>query len=65
MDNENIRWLITVQATDVNFISHLHMATDEEIEWSINRMLDEKRNSTRIKTLQRELRKRARERNRE
>lgn len=62
MNNENIKWLTTVPATDGNFISHLHMATDEEIEWSINRMLGEKRNSTRINALQRELRKRARER---
>lgn len=65
MDNENIKWLTTVPATDVNFISHLHMSTDEEIEWSISLMLGKKGNTTRIKTLQRELRKRARERNRE
>lgn len=60
MDNENIRWLTTVPATDRNFISHLHMATDEEIEWSICRMSGERGNATRIKALQRELRKRAR-----
>lgn len=60
MDNKNIKWLTTIPATDVNFISHLHMATDEEIEWSINLMLGEKGNVTRIKVLQRELRKRAR-----
>ena len=63
MDNENIRWLTTVPATDVNFINHLHVATDEEIEWAINRMLGKKGNASRIKALQRELRKRARERN--
>lgn len=63
MENENIKWLNTVPATDVNFISHLHMATDEEIEWAINRMLGKKGNASRIKALQRELRKRARERN--
>lgn len=63
MDNENIKWLTTVPATDMNFRSHLHMATDEEIEWAINRMLGKKGNASRIKALQRELRKRARERN--
>lgn len=31
MDKENIKWLTTVPATDGNFISHLRMATDEEI----------------------------------
>jgi len=39
------------------------MATDEEIEWAINRMLGKKGNASRIKALQRELRKRARKRN--
>lgn len=63
MDNENIKRITTVPATDVNFINHLHVATDEEIEWSINRTLGKKGNATRIKVLQRELRKRARERN--
>lgn len=62
MDNENIKWLTTVPATDMNFRSHLYMATDEEIEWSINIMLGKKGNASRIKALQRELRKRARER---
>lgn len=62
MDNDNINWLTTVPLTDGNFISHLHMATDEEIEWAINRTLGKKRNASRIKALQRELRKRARER---
>jgi len=62
MNNENIKWLTTVPATDANFISHLHEATDEEIEWSINLMSGKKGNVTRIKALQKELRKRARER---
>lgn len=62
MDNDNIKWLTTVPATDINFISHLHMSADEEIEWAINRMLGKKGNASRIKALQRELRKRARER---
>lgn len=62
MNNENIKWLTTVPATDTNFISHLREATDEEIEWSINLMLGKKGNVTRIKALQKELRKRARER---
>lgn len=62
MDNDNINWLTTVPLTDGNFISHLHMATDEEIEWAINRTLGKKRNASRIKSLQKELRKRARER---
>lgn len=63
MDNENIRWLTTVPATDINFISHLHMSADEEIEWAIIRTNKKKRNASRIKALRRELRKRARERN--
>lgn len=62
MDNKNIKWLTTIPATDVNFISHLRKATDEEIEWSINLMSGKKGNVTRIKVLQRELSKRARER---
>lgn len=62
MDNENIKRITTVPLTGGNFISHLHMATDEEIEWAINRMLGKKGNASRIKALQRELRKRARER---
>lgn len=37
MDNGNTKWLTTVPATDVNFISHLHMATDEEIEWLLSK----------------------------
>lgn len=65
MDNENVKWLTTVPATDINFISRLHMATDEEIERSICRMSGKKGNASRIKALQMELRKRARERNRE
>lgn len=51
MNNENIKWLTTVPATDTNFISHLHEATDEEIEWAINRMLGKKGNASRIKAL--------------
>lgn len=62
MDNENTKWLTTVPATDINFISHLHMSVDEEIEWAIIRMNKKKRNASRIKALQKELRKRARER---
>lgn len=64
MDNENIKWLTTVPATDINFRSHLHIATDEEIEWSITliKRKRERGNATRIRALQRELRKRARKR---
>lgn len=65
MNNENIKWLTTVPATDTNFISRLHMATDEEIEWSISLMSGKKGNAMRIRALQRELRKRARERSKE
>lgn len=63
MDNENINWLTTVPATDVNFKTHLKMATDEEIEWSISLMSGKKGNATRIKALRRELRERERGRN--
>lgn len=63
MDNENIKRITTVPTTDSNFINHLHMATDEEIEWSISLMSCKKGNTTRIKALRRELRRRARERN--
>lgn len=63
MDNENIKWLTTIPATDVNFKSHLQMTTDEEIKWSITRMSLEKGNKSRVAALRRELRRRARERN--
>lgn len=62
MDNDNVKWLTTVPATDGNFKNHLHMATDEEIERSINRTLGRKGNASRIKVLQRELKIRARKR---
>lgn len=64
MDNENIEWLTTVPATDINFISHLHIATDEEIEWAIIKTFHKKGNISRVKALKRELRRRTRERSR-
>lgn len=64
MDNNNIKWLTAAPATDMNFISHLRMAVDEEIEWSLFmiKRRGKRGDATRIKELQRELRKRARER---
>lgn len=62
MDNENIKWLTTVPATDGNFKSHLQMATDEEINEAlliVNRD-SRKGNASRMAAMLREQRKRKR-----
>ena len=58
--SNNISWLTTVPATDMNFKSHLGYATVEEIKESISILTGkgEKGNVSRIKALERELRKR-------
>ena len=57
---DNINWLTTVPATDMNFKLHLGYATVEEIKQSISILTGkgEKGNVSRIKALERELRKR-------
>lgn len=57
---DNIGWLTTVPATDMNFKLHLGYATVEEIKESISVLIGkgEKGNISRIKALERELRKR-------
>ncbi len=57
--SDNIGWLTTVPATDGNFKLHLGYATVEEIKESICILRKcEKGNISRIKALERELRKR-------
>lgn len=58
--NENIQWLTTVPATDLNFKSHLNTATAEEIKkaLSILKANGEKGCISKISALSRELRKR-------
>ncbi|EOS27654.1 hypothetical protein C806_00101 [Lachnospiraceae bacterium 3-1] len=62
--DHNISWLTTVPATDVNFKSHLKMATTEEIKEAISIMDGQGRkgNASRITACERELRKRDRRR---
>lgn len=58
--NDNIGWLTTVPATDMNFKLHLGYATVEEIKQSFSILTGkgENGNISRIKALERELRKR-------
>lgn len=58
--NENIQWLTTVPATDLNFKSHLKTATAEEIKeaLSILKTNGEKGCVSKISALSRELRRR-------
>lgn len=58
--SDNIGWLTTVPATDMNFKLHLGYATVEEIKESISILTGkgEKGNVSRINALERELRKR-------
>lgn len=58
--NENIRWLTSVPATDLNFKSHLKTATAEEIKeaLSILKTNGEKGCVSKISALTRELRRR-------
>lgn len=58
--SENIRWLTTVPATDLNFKSHLKTATAEEIKkaLSILKVNGEKGCVSKISALSSELRRR-------
>lgn len=58
--NENIRWLTTVPATDLNFKNHLKTVTTEEIKeaLSILKANGEKGCISKISALSRELRRR-------
>ncbi|EOS68789.1 hypothetical protein C818_02664 [Lachnospiraceae bacterium MD308] len=60
--NNNISWLTTVPATDINFKSHLQHATVEEIKEALFVLAEkeEKGNKSRVTALSRELRKRER-----
>ena len=63
----NVSWLTTVPATDVNFKDRLQYATVEEIKESLSVLAgkEEKGNKSRIAALSRELRKRERARSKE
>lgn len=58
--SDNIRWLTTVPATDLNFKNHLKSATTEEIKeaLSILKASGEKGCISKISALSRELRRR-------
>lgn len=60
--SDNISWLTTVPASDGNFKYHLQTATNEEIEEALTIMTGKgiRGNASRIATLSKELRKRAR-----
>lgn len=60
MNEDNIKWLTTVPASDENFKSHLQTATVDEIKEALSIMTGngEKGNASRIAALSRELRKR-------
>lgn len=61
--SDNVRWLTTVPATDVNFKGHLKTATTEEIKEALSIITGkgEKGNVSRIAALSKELRKRDKE----
>lgn len=56
--SNNISWLTTVPATDMNFKNHLQYATVEEIKEALSIMNGKEGNASRIAALSRELRKR-------
>lgn len=60
----NISWLTTVPAADINFKNHLKNAAVEEINEALSIIAEkgEKGNKSKISALQRELRKRNRQR---
>lgn len=60
---DNVSWITTVPATDMNFKNHLKYATVEEINEALSIMSGEgkKGNVSRIAALSRELRKRDKE----
>lgn len=57
---DNIKWLTTVPASDVNFVSHLKTATEDEIKEAVSIMTGAgtKGNASRIAACSRELRRR-------
>lgn len=63
MNTDNIGWLTTVPASDMNFKIHLQNATIEEIKEALSIMMGkgEKGNASRISACSRELRKRERQ----
>lgn len=60
MMTNNISWLMTTPATDGNFKSALSRATNEEIQATINNLEGKSGVKTKLKTLNTELRRRAR-----
>lgn len=60
MESDNIKWLTSVPATDINFKIHLKEATTEEIKeaLSILKANGEKGCVSKISALSRELRRR-------
>lgn len=63
MENENIKWLTSIPASDGNFKCHLKSATLEELKESASIMTGkgEKGNASRINAISREIRRRERE----
>ena len=56
---DNTSWLVTTPPGDINFISHLKTATDEEIREAIKKVEERGRGvKTKITVLKRELYKR-------
>lgn len=60
MNEDNVKWLTTVPASDGNFKSHLETSSVEEIKEAISIMTGkgEKGNTSRISACSKELRKR-------
>lgn len=58
MMTNNISWLMTTPATDCNFKSALLRATNEEIQTTISNLDGKSGVKTKLKALERELRKR-------
>lgn len=63
MSSDNIKWLTTVPATDINFKRHLKAATTEEIKEALSMLKasGEKGCVSKISALSKELRKRDKE----
>lgn len=58
MNNDSIGWLTTVPASDGNFKLHLGYATIEEIMQAIEICKEQEKSKSKIKALERELRRR-------
>lgn len=60
INSENVRWLTTVPATDLNFKNHLKKATTEEIKEALSVLKANGENGyiSKISALSRELRRR-------